>query len=130
MRQMIDLLMFTYRKVPCVTTGFSPYELMYGRTARGPLQVVKEELTQQAVSGNRQSVIKYLLDFSERLKQCSELASEHAMNLQVKMKTYCDKNSRQRSLAAGRHGLVLLPDPDSNNSLLCNWKGSYSVLKK
>ena len=104
--KMIDLLMFAYREAPCVTTGFSPFELMYGRNARGPLQVVKEELTQQAVSGKRQSVVKYLLDLRERLKQCmSELANEHAMTLQVKMKTYYVKNSRQRSLAADQRVL-------------------------
>ena len=49
----------------------------------------------------------------ERLKQCSELASEHASTLQVEMETHYDKNSRQRSLAAGQRVLVLLPD--SNN---------------
>ena len=85
--KMTDLLMFAYREVPCVTTEFSPFELMYGRTARGSLQVVKDELTQQAVSGKRQSVVQYLLDLRERLKQCSELASQHAMLLQVKMNT-------------------------------------------
>ena len=77
-----------------------PIELMYERTARGPLQVVKEELMQQAASGKRQSVIKYLLNLRKRLKQCSELASEHAMTWQVKMKTYYDKNSRQRSASS------------------------------
>ena len=64
-------------------------------------------------------------DLRERLKQWSELASEHAMTLQVKVKTYHDKNSRQRSLVAGQRVLVLLPD--SNNSLLCNWKELYTV---
>ena len=33
---MTDLLMFAYREVSCVTTGFSLFELMCGRTARGP----------------------------------------------------------------------------------------------
>ena len=74
------------------------------------------------------SVVKYLLDLRERLKQYSELTIENAMTLQVKMKTYYDKNSRQRSLAAGQRVLVLLPD--SINSLLCNWKGPYTVLRK
>ena len=86
--------LLTYREVPCVTTGLSPFEFMYRITARGPLQVVKEELKQQGVSGKRQSVVKYLLDLREKLKQCSELASEHASSLQVKMETYYDKNSR------------------------------------
>ena len=89
---------------------------------------MKEELTQQAVSGKRQSVVKYLLDLRESLKQCLELASEHASTLQVKMKTYYDKNSRQRSPAAGQRVLVLLPY--SNNSFLCNWKGPYTVFRK
>ena len=31
--KMIDLLMFAYREASCVTTGFSPFDLMYGRTA-------------------------------------------------------------------------------------------------
>ena len=48
--KMIDLLMFAYREVQCVTTGFSPFELMNGRTARGSLQVLKKELTQQSIS--------------------------------------------------------------------------------
>ena len=39
--KMIDLLRFAYREVPCVTTGFSPFELMYGRNAGGTVQVVK-----------------------------------------------------------------------------------------
>ena len=52
--KMIDLLMFAYGEVPCVTTGFSPFQLMYGRTARGAIQVMKEELTQRDVSGKRQ----------------------------------------------------------------------------
>ena len=36
--------------------------------------------------------------------------------------------SRQRSLVAGQRVLVLLPD--SNNNLLCNWKGPHTVFKK
>ena len=48
--------------------------------------------------------------------------------LQVKTKTYYDKNSRQMSLVAGQRVLVLLPG--NSNSLLCNWKGRYTVLRK
>ena len=67
-------------------------------------------------------------DLRERLKQYSELACEHASTLQVEMETHTDKNSRQRSLAAGQRVLVLLPD--SNDSLFYNWKGQYTVLRK
>ena len=40
-------------------------------------------------------------DLRERLKPCSELASEHARTLQVKMKTYCDKK-QSPEVAGGR----------------------------
>ena len=48
-------------------------------------------------------------DLRERLKKCSELASEHASTLQVEMETHYDKNSSQMSLAAGQRLRVLFP---------------------
>ncbi len=35
-------LLFAYREAPQESTGFSPFELLYGRTIRGPLQILKE----------------------------------------------------------------------------------------
>lgn len=40
--QWIPYLLFTYREVPQASTGCSPYELLYGRQVRGPLDVLKE----------------------------------------------------------------------------------------
>ncbi len=33
-------LLFAYREVPQASTGFSPFELLYGRRVRGPLDVL------------------------------------------------------------------------------------------
>ena len=86
----IDLLIFEYSEVPCVTTGFSPFQLMSGRTARGPLQVWKEELTQQAVS-----VSCYISSRLEgEIEAVFRTCNRTVMSFQVKMKTYYDKNSR------------------------------------
>ena len=65
------------------------------------------------------------VDMRERLKKCSKRANEHGSTLQVEMETHYVKNSRQRSQAAG-HQRVLVLLPDSNNSLLCNWKGQHT----
>lgn len=43
----LPYLLFAYREVPCPTTGYSPFELLYGRTARGPLAIVKESWLKQ-----------------------------------------------------------------------------------
>ena len=38
----INPLLFAYREARQEATGFSPFELLYGRTVRGPVQILKE----------------------------------------------------------------------------------------
>ena len=38
----IPYVLFAYRESPHETTGYSPFELLYGRQVRGPLQLTKE----------------------------------------------------------------------------------------
>ena len=38
----IPYILFAYREVPQETMGFSPFELLYGREVRGPLDIPKE----------------------------------------------------------------------------------------
>ena len=40
--KLIPYVLFAYREVPQESTGFSPFELLYGREVRGPLDVLKE----------------------------------------------------------------------------------------
>jgi hypothetical protein len=37
----LPYLLFAYREVPQASTGFSPFELLYGRRVRGPLDIVR-----------------------------------------------------------------------------------------
>lgn len=47
--KLLPLVTFAYREVPQESTGFSPFELIYGRDVRGPLDILHEEwlLSQQ-----------------------------------------------------------------------------------
>ena len=38
----IPAVLFAYREIPQETTGFSPFELMYGRQPRGPIKVIAD----------------------------------------------------------------------------------------
>ena len=38
----VHLVLFASREVVQESLGFSPFELLYGRTVRGPLKVLKE----------------------------------------------------------------------------------------
>ena len=37
-----SFIVFTYLEVPQATTGFSPFELLYGKAVRGSLNISKE----------------------------------------------------------------------------------------
>ena len=40
---LVPYVLFAYREVPQTTTGFSPFEILYRRKVRGPLDILKEE---------------------------------------------------------------------------------------
>ena len=42
----INALLFAYREVPQESTGFSPFELLYGWTVRGSMHILKELWTE------------------------------------------------------------------------------------
>ena len=39
---LLPYLLFAYREVPQASTGFSPFELLYGHVVRGPLDILSE----------------------------------------------------------------------------------------
>ena len=59
----IPYVHFAYREVPHKTTGFSPFELLYGREVRGPLDVLKESW--EPSSGSDMSVVSHVLQMRE-----------------------------------------------------------------
>ena len=42
----LPVVLFAYREVQQNILGFSPFEMMYGRTVRGPMQALKEIWTE------------------------------------------------------------------------------------
>ena len=123
--QLIPYLLFAYREVPQSSTGFSPFELMYGRQVRGPLDVLKE--TWESSKKSTESVVSYVLTIQEKLAKMSELACENLKKAQTTQKKWYDRNARERKLQVEDNVLVLLPS--STNKLLAKWQGPYPVKK-
>ena len=42
----LPAILFAYREVPQVSTGFSHFKILYGIAVRGPMRVLKELWTQ------------------------------------------------------------------------------------
>lgn len=122
----IPHLLFAYRETPHSTTGFAPFELMFGREIRGPLLALKQQWIVKETQP--QSVVKFILDTQEKLKKTLELASKTEKISKVKMKTYYDKNSREDPLEIGDEVLVLLPEESAG--AMAQWHGPFTVLEK
>ena len=61
----LPYLLFAYREVPQVSTGFSPFELMYGRRVRGPLDVLRESWT--GCAAEETTAIAHVVEMRNRL---------------------------------------------------------------
>ena len=71
--RLLPYILFAYREVPQVSTGFSPFELLYGHQVRGPLSVLSESW--QADKQSNESVISYILSMRDRLEKMRSLAT-------------------------------------------------------
>ena len=72
---LIPYVLFAYREVPQSSTGFSPFELLYGREVKGPLDIVKE--TWEASERSNQSVVSYVVSIREKLGKMAGLVREN-----------------------------------------------------
>ena len=124
--KLIPYLLFAYREVPQASTGFSPFELVYGRNVRGPLDVLREAW--EGSQSTDESVVSYVIATQEKLKAMADLVQENVAKAQDRQKQWYDRRARMRQFEAGDPVLVLLPTAASK--LLAQWQGPYQVVKR
>ena len=77
----INTLLFAYREARQEATGFSPFEPLYGRTVRGPVQILKELWSEEEEVPEVTTSYQYVLKLRERLDETMKLAqAELGMN--------------------------------------------------
>ena len=121
---LIPYLLFAYREVPPASTGFSPFELLYGHQIRELLDILQE--TWEASNKSNESVVSFVLSTQDRLAKLQELVCSNLTATQETQKAWYDRNVRGRELKPGGQLLVLLPT--STNKLLAEWQGPYEVV--
>jgi len=126
--QWLPYLLFAYREVPQASTGFSPFELLFGHEVRGPLTLLKEMWEGPSMEKEPLNVVSYVLQMREKLEKMTTLAQEHMAASQFKQKAWYDRLAKERSFEAGQKVLVMLPTQESK--LLAKWQGPYEVIRK
>ena len=122
----INPLLFAYLELPQESTGFSPFEFLYGRAVRGPMFNLKELWTKESVEEPEvKNSYQYEFELREKLEDTLELAHTELQKAQNKGKRYYDCKTKVRKFVPGYKVLVLLPT--DRNKLLMQWKGPLQV---
>ncbi len=122
----LPLLLFAIRETVQESLGYSPAELIFGHTVRGPLKILSEQLVADCVPPV--PVSEYVASFRERLRKVCERAKINLVESQADMKEYYDRKCVARSFQPGESILLLLAVPGS--ALKPKFSGPYTVMKK
>ncbi len=122
----LEPLLFAVREVPQASTGFSPFELLYGRQPHGVLDVLRETW-EEGPSGSKNE-IQHVLDLRTKLHTLGQLSMENLLQAQDKQSRLYNRGTRLRNFAPGDKVLVLLPT--SSSKLLAKWQGPFEVTRR
>ncbi|GFT31918.1 retrovirus-related Pol polyprotein from transposon 297 [Trichonephila clavipes] len=114
------------RTVSHESTGYTPSELVYGKNLRTPETLVMEHWMEPEEEGDL--VTEYMFKLINRLKRCQEVAINKMEEMQVKRKTWYDKNAVKREFKDG--DLVLVLATSRANKLAVQWIGPGTILNK
>ena len=104
----IGPLLFAYREVKQDSLGYSSFELVYGRTVRRPLSILRELMTNQKVEPEVKTTYEYVLDLKDRLQSTCELAQIELQKSQIRQKKHYDRKTKVRTFEKGDEVLVFL----------------------
>ena len=65
----LPALLFAVREIPQESLGFSPFELLYGRNVRGPMQILRELWSVEETDEHARLTYQYVIDIRERLEK-------------------------------------------------------------
>uniref|UniRef100_A0A8C5MNG8 Integrase catalytic domain-containing protein n=1 Tax=Leptobrachium leishanense TaxID=445787 RepID=A0A8C5MNG8_9ANUR len=108
---LLPYLLFAVREVPQSSTGFSPFELLYGRHPRGILDVLRETWEEQGVPGT--NVVQHVEQMQGRMARIVPLVRQHMEQAQSVQKLHYDQRATVREFKRGDRVMVLVPTAES-----------------
>ena len=122
----LDPLLFAVREVPQASSGFSPFELLFGRKPRGVLDLIKE--TWEDGPSPSKNEVQYVLDLRAKLHALGQLSRENLLQAQERQQRLYNRGAKLRKFSPGDKVLVLLPS--SSSKLLAKWQGPFVVTRQ
>ena len=120
------MLLFAVRESVQESLGFSPFELVFGHSVRGPLKLFKEKFLSN--DETPLNLLQYVSDFRNRLSRACEVPRSYLKTSQGKMKARYDNHVIDTKFKPGDKVLALLPIP--GRPLQARYFGPYTIDKK
>ena len=110
---------------PNRSIGFSPFEVVYGRNLRSPLDLIMSEFNQQDTRNVK--ALDWVLDLQKRVESVRVAVKENAEKSQCERKIQADKLAVTRKYEVGE--MVLTRIPGMINKLEHAWDGPFEILE-
>ncbi|KAL1251468.1 hypothetical protein QQF64_019264 [Cirrhinus molitorella] len=123
---MLPYVLFGIREVSQASTGFTPFELLFGRQPRGLLDVAKEGWEQQPTP--HRTVVEHVKQMRDRLDRVMPLVREHLTKAQQAQQRQYNRAAQPREFQHGDRVMVLVPTAACK--FLATWQGPYTILEK
>ena len=68
----VNAVLFAYREMPHASTGFSPFELLYGRKVKGPLGILRDLWIGEVEQGEVHNTYTYVMELRNKLEETCE----------------------------------------------------------
>ena len=122
----VKYLLLAYRDTPHCVTGFSPFSLMFGREAGGPLQQLRTSWLEDKVDDS--AVHEWLLSVKTQMTEMAQLVSDRESKAKASMKAFYDRSAKEKTFEPG--DMVIVRNPVLKGKMGDSWEGPYQVEKK
>ena len=102
-KKYVSSLVYFYNCTPHESTKFTPYELMFGRKPKLPIDL---EYESEREDNQSKSTKEYINDLKDRLEQTRKIIESHTEKAKKKQKKYYDRKTKSVELSVGDRVLV------------------------
>ena len=122
----LKFCLFAIRSTPNRSTGFSPYEVVYGTTMRTPVGLMVDEWMEPKEYS--MDVGKWMAELEERLETIRMQVTDNGLLARAQSKHYFDAKARTREFPP--ESMVLLRTPGLTGKMKESWTGPFEVLRR
>ena len=128
--KLLPCLLFARREALCSTTGFLPFELVFGKHVRGPLDILRQSWTLNSCSP--QLATDWLLKLRDDLDKMRKLAADKQATTLERTKRWHDQTIKTITFSPGNLVLVFTPviTGRKESKLQDRWEGPFEVIQQ